>query len=1096
MRSKKVLLLALTLLFFVPVLQLSAADKNNKKKKEPATGTKTDASLYSGLKWRSIGPAFTSGRISDFAVRPDNHHVWYVASAAGHIWKTTDNGTSFQPVFDHYGTYSIGCLAIDPNNPKIVWAGTGENNYQRDLGYGNGVYKTIDGGKSWENMGLKTSQHIGMIAIDPHNSDVVWVAAQGSIWGPGGDRGLYKTTDGGKTWKKVLDISENTGVGTVVLDPRNTDVVYATSLQRRRHVNTAIAGGPETAFYKSTDGGKTWRKLTSGLPSGDMGGIGLAISPVNPDVLYAKVQAAGESSGFYRSADRGESWSKMSDHFSSGQYFSEIACDPKDVNTVYSLETVTKVTHDGGRTWKSLGNNHRHVDDHAMWIDPSDPAHFLIGGDGGVYESFDGGKNYLFKTNLPVTQFYRVYLDNSKPFYYVYGGTQDNNSFGGPSRNTARGGVSSSEWFVTVGGDGFWGAVDPEDPNIVYSEWQYGNSVRYDRKSGEGIDIKPQPKKDELTFRWNWSSPIIISPHSHTRLYVAANKVFRSDDRGNSWTEISGDLTRSLDRDTFRVMGKFWSVDAVAKDVSTSLYGTIVSLDESEVKEGLIYAGTDDGLIQMTDDGGKTWHKTATFPGVPEYTYVSDVCPSRFDENIVFASFDNRKRNDFKPYLLKSTDKGKTWTSIASNLPEEGTVHTIAQDPVDADLLFVGTEFGFYFSPNGGQEWIKFENGLPDIAVRDIAIQKRDNDLVIATFGRGFYILDDYTPLRHFTQEVKQKDAYIFPVRDALIYIQTHTKSAQGSSYYLAKNPPFGATFTYYLKESLKTDKQKRHDLEKKEFEKSEKIKELTWDEVRKENLEEKPHLIFTVTDGQGQVVRKINTSGSKGIHRVTWNLRYTSPFPLHLRNGKYDPLAKDNDGMLAMPGKYFVSLSVSDHGKITELVPPVAFEAVKLNNSTLPSDPKSVFEFEKKASLLAGKIQGAMNRTAELIKENEQILQTLDHAPGATPEMLQQARKIQKELNDIQFAFNGFTPKASWEEIPPHKMPLAVRMNNMIYTHWGSTANITQTEKEDYNILSEELPPLLEKIRTIYENEIKPLEKQLEQINAPWTPGRLPDAK
>ncbi len=1074
---------------------MSASAKSSKKK-GPSKEEKTDASLYSGLKWRSIGPAFTSGRISDFAVRPDNHSVWYVATAAGHIWKTENNGTSFRPVFDHYGAYAIGCLAIDPHNPKVVWAGTGENNYQRDLGYGNGVYKTVDGGKTWKNMGLKNSQHIGMIAIDPRNSDVVWVAAQGSIWGPGGDRGLYKTTDGGKTWKKMLDISENTGVSNVVLDPRNPDVVYANSLQRRRHVNTAIGGGPESAFYKSTDGGKTWRKLTSGLPSGDMGGGSIAISPANPDVLYIKIQAAGKSSGFYRSTDRGESWTKMSDHFSSGQYFSEIACDPQDVNTVYSLETITKVTHDGGKTWKTLGNNHRHVDDHAMWIDPSNTAHFLIGGDGGVYESFDGGKNYLFKTNLPVTQFYRVYLDNSKPFYYVYGGTQDNNSFGGPSRNTARGGVTSGEWFVTVGGDGFWGAVDPDDPNIVYSEWQYGNSVRYDRKSGESIDIKPQPKKDELTFRWNWSSPLIISPHSHTRLYVAANKVFRSDDRGNSWTEISGDLTRSLDRDTFRVMGKFWSVDAVAKDVSTSLYGTIVALDESEVKEGLIYAGTDDGLIQMTDDSGKTWHKTATFPGVPEYTYVSDVCPSRFDENIVFASFDNRKRNDFKPYLLKSTDKGKTWTSIASNLPDDETIHTIAQDPVNRDLLFVGTELGFYFSPNGGKTWIKFQNGLPDVAVRDIQIQKRENDLVIATFGRGFYILDDYTPLRYFTPEVKQKDAYIFPVKDALIYIQTHTKSAQGSSYFLAKNPPFGATITYYLKESLKTDKQKRHEQEKKAFEKGEKIKVLTWDEVRQENLEEKPHLIFTITDREGQVVRKINTSGSKGIHRITWNLRYASPFPLHLHNGKYDPLARDDDGILAMPGKYFVSLSVSDHGKITELVPPVPFQAVKLNNSTLPSDAASVFAFEQKAYLLAGRIQGAMERTAELIKENEQILQTLDHAPGATPEMLTAARKIRKELEDIQFAFNGFTPKASWEEIPPHKMPLAVRMNNMIYTHWGSTADITQTEKDDYKILSEELPPLLEKIRSVYENEIKPLEKQLDQIHAPWTPGRLPGSK
>ncbi len=1090
MRSTKLFISILTAGLFLFSSAAMAGGKD-KKKTSPEV-KKTDASVFSGLQWRSIGPAFASGRIADIAVDPRDHAVWYVATASGHVWKTVNNGTTFEPVFDHYGAYSIGCLAIDPNHPDVIWAGTGENNYQRALGYGNGVYKSTDGGKSWTNMGLKDSRQIGMIAIDPRNSNVVYVAAEGSVWGPGGDRGLYKTTDGGKTWEKILDISENTGVSNVLLDPRDPDVVYATSLQRRRHVWTAIAGGPETAFYKSTDGGKTWRKITRGLPSADMGGIGLALSPVNPDVIYAIIEAADDASGFFRSTDAGESWTKMSGHHASGQYYNEIVCDPKDVNTVYSLETITQVTRDGGKSWQALGNNHRHVDDHALWIDPERPGHFIIGGDGGLYESFDGGRNYLFKSNLPVTQLYRVYLDNSKPFYYVYGGTQDNNSFGGPSRNTARAGVTSDEWFVTVGGDGFWGAVDPEDPNIVYSEWQYGNSVRYDRRSGEAIDIKPQPGKDELTFRWNWDAPLIISPHSHTRLYVAANKVFRSDDRGNTWTEISGDLTRALDRNTFRVMGKFWSVDAVGKDVSTSLYGTIVSLAESPVREGLIWAGTDDGLIQVTDDGGKTWTRIDKFPGVPEYTYVSDICPSRFDENVVYASFNNIKRDDFKPYLLKSTDKGKTWTSIAANLPGNGTVHTIAQDPVDADLLFVGTEFGFYFSPDGGKEWIKFMNGMPDIPVRDIAIQERENDLVAATFGRGFYILDDYTPLRLYRDVVDRKEAHIFPVKDALIYIQTHRKGNQGSTYYFAKNPPFGATFTYYLKESLKTDKQKRHEQEKKAFDKGEKIKVLTWDEVREEKLEEKPHLIFTITDEEGHVVRKINTSGSKGIHRVTWNLRYAAPFPLHLRNGKYDPTAGDKDGMLAMPGKYFVSLSVSEKGKIRELVPPVPFRAVKLDNATLPADPKEVFGFEQKAYRLAGKIQGAMERTSELIKEADLILQTLDHV-DASPQMLEQARKVRRELEDIRFAFNGFTPKASWEEIPPHKMPLAVRMNNMIYTHWGSTAAITTTEKEDYRILSEELPPLLERIRKAYDEGIRPLEEALEKMGAPWTPGRTP---
>ncbi|MCK5338832.1 MAG: hypothetical protein KAJ50_08475, partial [Bacteroidales bacterium] len=615
------------------------------------------------------GPAFTSGRIADFAVNPCNPSEYYVAVASGHIWKTVNNGTTFSPIFDNYGAYSIGCLAMDPNNHNVVWAGTGENNHQRALGYGNGVYKTVDGGKKWKNMGLKDSRQVGKILIDPRNSDVVYVAAEGSVWGPGGERGLYKTIDGGTTWELVLEISEHTGINDMVMDPRNPDVIYASSEQRRRHVHTKIGGGPESGVHKTTDGGKTWKKLKSGLPGGDVGGIGLAISPVNPDVVYAIIEAAGESGGFFRTADRGESWKKMGSHHASGQYYNEIFCDPVDVDKVYSVETISHVTLDGGKTWNRIGNNSRHVDDHALWIDPKDTKHFLIGGDGGVYESFDGGKNYIFKSNLPVTQFYRVNVDNTWPFYWVYGGTQDNNSYGGPSQNTSRQGVSQGEWVVTLGGDGFWQAIDPDNPDIVYSEYQYGNITRYDKKSGQGTGIKPQPRKGEDTYKWNWNTPFIISPHSGTRLYIAADKVFRSDNRGDNWEVISDDITAQVDRNTWPVMDRFWGVDAVQKDVSTSLFGMAVSLAESGIKENLLYVGTDDGVISVTEDAGENWQQVKSFPGVPEYTYVSDILPDKFDENIVYASFDNHKRDDFKPYILKSNDKGKTWASISGNLP-------------------------------------------------------------------------------------------------------------------------------------------------------------------------------------------------------------------------------------------------------------------------------------------------------------------------------------------------------------------------------------------------------------------------------------------
>ena len=774
----------ITFFIVLSITTLSLAQKDKKEVEKDSLKSE----VFSGLKLRSIGPALTSGRIADFAVNPKDHSEYYVATASGNIWKTNNSGTTFEPIFDKYGAYSIGCITIDPNNPYVVWAGTGEHNHQRALGYGDGIYKSTDAGKTWKNMGLKDSRQIGGILIDPRNSNIVFVAAEGSVWGPGGDRGLYKTTDGGKTWKRVLDISENTGVNNIIFDPRNPDVMYATSEQRRRHVFTKISGGPESKVYKSTDGGETWDKIMTGLPNVDLGGMGIAISPVNPDVIYLIVEAAEDKSGFFRSTNRGASWEKMSDHASSGQYFNVIYCDPKNVDKVYSMETVSQVTLDGGKTWKAIGNNQRHVDDHAMWIDPDYTDHFLIGGDGGVYETFDGGKNYVFKDNLPVTQFYRVVTDNTEPFYYVYGGTQDNNSLGGPSATLSRDGIVNSDWFVTSGGDGFWSAVDPVNPDIVYAEAQYGNMVRYDRASGESVDIRPEPLKGELTFKWNWDTPLIISPYNHNRLYTAANKVFRSDDRGDSWQEISGDLTTRTDRNSWKVMGKYWSIDAVAKDQSTSLWGTIVSLNESPVKENLIYAGTDDGLIQVSEDA-KTWRKISEFPGVPQYTYVSDIEPSKFDENVVFATFDNLKRDDFTPYVFKSTDKGKTWNSIASNLPKNGSVHTIEQDYKNPNLLFVGTEFGIFFTTDGGENWIQLKNGIPTISVKDIEIQKRENDLVIATFGRGFYILDNYEPLREVNKELLSKESYVFPVKDALMYVQKSGRYGVGSTYFQSTEP-------------------------------------------------------------------------------------------------------------------------------------------------------------------------------------------------------------------------------------------------------------------------------------------------------------------
>ncbi len=1083
--------IALVFIAVALVATVSFAKKKEEDKKEEPKAF-VNSSLVSGLKWRSIGPAWASGRIADFAMNPDNPKEYYVGVASGNVWKTTNNGTTWKPIFDNYGSYSIGVVELDPNNPNVVWIGTGENNHQRALGYGDGVYKSMDGGKSFKNMGLKESRQIGGIVIDPRNSDVVFVAAEGSAWGPGEERGLYKSTDGGETWNKVLEISENTGVNNVEIDPSNPDIMYATSEQRRRTSFTKIGGGPESAVYKSTDAGENWRKITKGLPGVDLGGMGIDVSPVDPNVVYLIVEAAEDKGGFFRSTDKGESWEKMSDYHSSGQYYNEIVCDPKDVDKVYSTETVSKVTVDGGKNWTSISTRGRHVDDHAIWIDPSDTDHFIIGGDGGIYETWDAGSTFDFKENLPITQFYRVFVDDAEPFYNVYGGTQDNNSMGGPSQTISRSGVTNDKWYVTMGGDGFWLATEPGNPDIVYTEYQYGNMFRYDKKSEETINIKPRERKGELTYKWNWNAPLILSSHKKTRLYTAANKVFKSDDRGNTWEVISDDLTAQVDRNSFPVMGKYWPAEAVVKDVSTSQWGTIVSLDESKKQEGLLYAGTDDGVISVTENDGESWTQVKSFPGVPEYTYVSDIFADRFDENIVYATFDNLKRDDFKPYVYKSTDKGKTWVNISGNLPENGTVHTIVQDHVRPELLFVGTEFAIYFTIDNGANWVELKSGLPTIPVRDITIQERENDLVIATFGRGFYILDDYSPLREVSPELENETAEIFPIKDALMYIQTSGKSNQGSTYFQSKNPEYGAVFTYFLKEVPKTKEQLRKEKEKELFKEGKPIPQPTWRELQLEGKAEKTHLIFTIYDLDGNVVNQFTKAASKGINRTTWNMTYASTANSRIR-GDFNPIGGGGRGIMVMPGNYKVGLKMWHEGELTELVEPVEFTCKKLNNTTLPAeDYNENVEFAGKVNKLALAVVGAGRLISDNMAKVEQIKQAIYATPGASQKLMDKARALGVQLEKLNFTMNGLPAKASGEEVPPEQVPLNDRLSSISYTHMGSTAGITTTEKQSYDILAEEFPPVLEELKSIVENDIPALEAELNKIGAPWTPGRI----
>jgi len=579
------------------------------------------ASAARGLRLRHIGPAAISGRISDVAVAPDKK-TWYVGVASGGVWKTTNAGTTFTPIFDGEGSYAIGVVTLDPRNPNVVWVGTGENNVLRSVSYGDGVYKSVNGGRSWEHMGLRESQHIGKILVDPRNTDVVYVAAHGPLFTNGGDRGLYKTTDGGKTWTRILDGGEWAGVADVVMHPSNPNILIASTWQKVRRQWGYIAGGPQSSLQRSTDGGATWTRVHTGLPSEDLGRIGLAISPVDPDVVYAIVEAANRRGGFYRSTDNGITWQRMGDHTTIGLFYQEIFADPANVNRVYSMDVRTMITDDGGRTFRVLGERNKHVDNHALWIDPDDTDHLIIGCDGGLYETWDGGQTYDWFQNLPLAQFYRVEVDNSLPFYRIYGGTQDNSTMGGPSRTRTRAGARNSDWFLTQGGDGFQTRIDPTDPDIAYSESQHGVLTRFNLATGERVSIQPDPEPGEPGLRWHWDAPLIISPHAPSRLYFAAQRLFRSDDRGGAWRPVSPDLTRQIDRNRLKLMGRVWSVDAVAKNASTSLYGSIVTLAESPLREGLLWAGTDDGLIQVSEDGGQNWRAISSVSGVPDTIFV------------------------------------------------------------------------------------------------------------------------------------------------------------------------------------------------------------------------------------------------------------------------------------------------------------------------------------------------------------------------------------------------------------------------------------------------------------------------------------------
>ncbi|GAB5406341.1 MAG: hypothetical protein Aurels2KO_45720 [Aureliella sp.] len=1069
-----------------PLCAFGQADKpsgeaqENDKPKQTQDAPKLTTSDVSALSMRSIGPALMSGRIADLAIDPVAPNTWYVAAGSGNVWKTENSGTTWKPIFDNYSSYSIGCVTLDPSNHSVVWVGTGENVSGRHVGFGDGIYVSHNGGKSFQNKGLKKSEHISKIVVHPRNSDRIFVAAQGPLWSSGGERGLYRTTDGGENWELVLSANEWTGCTDIAMDPRDPDTLYAALHQRHRTVWGLIDGGPDSGVYKSTDGGTTWKELKSGLPGEDKGKMSIAVSPQKSNVVYVTIELA-DGGGVFRSEDFGESWKKVSDYVAGGtgpHYYQEIYCDPHRFDVLYHANVQLGRSEDGGATWSTVSNQNKHVDNHAVAFHPADPNFLLVGCDGGLYRSYDYAKTYQFTANLPLTQFYKVAVSYESPFYHVVGGTQDNNTQYGPVQTRNDSGIRNADWRITIGGDGHDCAIDPENPEIIYSESQQGYLRRFDRRTGQSVDIKPQPAEGEDDLRHNWDSPIEISPHSSSRLYFGSKKLHRSDDRGDSWTAISPDLSRGVNRLTLPHMDRVWSVDSILDLYAMSAYGNITSIDESPVVEGLIYVGTDDGLIQITEDGGQTWRKVDKIFDVPEYFFVNDIKADRHDPDTVYVAADNHKTGDYTPYLLRSRDRGKTWESIVGDLPERHLCWRVIQDHVNPDLLFLGTEFGAYFTVDAGAHWTKLP-GTPTIPFRDLEIQRDHNDLVGATFGRGFYVLDDYSPLRELSgQAMKAKEFSFLPTADAPLYIVESilggSRGSQGDSYFIASNPDFGAVFTYFMPESLKTLKAQRSEREAKEKKAGEDSVPPTWDELRAEERETAPVVELLIRDTQGRLVARIPGAKTKGLHRTAWNLRYTG---------------FSSRGPLVVAGEYTVEAIKRVGSEETQLAQPVSFNVVDAFDSALPRQaPAETLQFQVATAELMAQIVGGVRKLDERLEQIGEMRRAVARSTTAPRDLLAQLDAIETKLSDINLELSGDPIKAGLSHAGP--VAIASRVQNAYFGTMNQTYGPTKTHRQQFDIAKKQYDALRPELQAALD-ELDSVEEAIDEAGVIWTSGR-----
>ncbi len=1049
---------------------------------------KINSDTFNGLKFRNIGPAMTSGRIADIAIHPENENVWYVAVGSGGVWKTTNSGTTWKPIFDKETTYSIGSIVLDPSNPHTIWVGTGENVGGRHVAYGDGIYVSHDDGNTWKNMGLKNSEHLSTIIVHPEDSNTIWVASQGPLWSKGGERGVYKSSDGGKSWKRTLGDNAWMGATDIVIDPSNPDVLYAASWQRQRTVAAYIGGGPGSGLHKSTDGGETWTKLTKGIPKSNLGKIGLAISPFNSDVIYAAIELDRKKGGIFMSTNQGESWKKQSDAVSGGtgpHYYQELYASPHHEGKLYLMNNRVTISNDHGKTYFTMNERNKHVDSHAMAFKKSDPNYVLFGTDGGLYESFDLTKSWKYIRNLPITQYYKVAVDDTVPFYNIYGGTQDNGSHGGPSNTTSSDGIASADWWKTLGADGHQSATEPGNPDITYGEFQQGVLFRIDQTTKETVFIQPQPAAGDPYERFNWDAPILVSPHNPARIYVASQRVWRSDNRGDAWTPISKDLTLNQDRITLPMYGKQQSWDNAWDIGAMSNYNSITSLAESPKQEGLLYAGTDDGIIQVTENGGTSWSKftLSAIKGVPSTPFVNDVRADLFDANVVYAVLDNHKNGDYKPYVIKSSNKGKTWSLMNGNLPTRLLTWRLVQDHVNKNLLFLAAENGIYFTTNGGANWIQLKGGMPTISFRDITIQRRENDLVGASFGRGFFILDDISPLRNFNSSTASAEATLFDIKPTYWYKESTRVGSQGDGEYIAKNRPFGANFTYYMPKKVASLKEARQAREKKGN-----TNFPGWDALEKETNQQKPAILLIIKDAANNVVNTVKGTNKKGFNRVNWNLTYPSKSGerLTVRQGGNN---FRRGGVMATPGTYSVTLVKRVDGQTTVLQGPKKFEVKPMYDGALPRKSTEemnqfrdeLFSFQQDLTatnlMLSSKMKlvDAMQRAADKASTPPDGLSTKIHDARTT-------------LLSIRKALGGNAVKGEIGERSDPTPNGVSRMGGMVLSN---TYGPTENHKGALNSAKTQLTAIKAELQGLIATTLPAIEQELKAAGAPWIEGQ-----